>query len=132
MQAGVEFRACDLLEASRFILHVMAAVAEQEARAISDRTRAALEAAKRRGVKLGASNPACHRLTRHAALKGAQRTATIAHEANREATMIAIDLRASGLSLPGIAAELPTRGVLTRTGRTWTPMGVLRLLRRAA
>ena len=47
MEAGVEFRACDLPEASRFILHVMAAVAEQEARAISDRTRAAFRRQRR-------------------------------------------------------------------------------------
>lgn len=132
MQAGVEFRACDVPTANRLTLHILAAVAEAEAEAISARTRAALDAAKRRGVRLGASNPSCHRLTRHAAFKGAQRTATIAREQNREATSIAIELRNDGLSLPAIAAELETRGVVTRTGRSWTAMGVLRLLRRAA
>ncbi|MGA7247867.1 MAG: recombinase family protein, partial [Candidatus Cybelea sp.] len=51
MESGVEFRACDMPEANGLLLHVMAAVAEQEARAISERTRNALAAAKARGVR---------------------------------------------------------------------------------
>lgn len=132
MQAGVEFRACDVPTANRLTVHILAAVAEAEAEAISARTIAALQAAKRRGVKLGASNPSCRRLTRQAALKGSERTATIAREANREATLVAMELRSVGMSLPAIAAELESRGVLTRSGRSWTPTGVLRLIRRAA
>lgn len=46
LEAGVEIAAADMPEANRFLLHVMAAVAEHEAQAISDRTRAALAAAK--------------------------------------------------------------------------------------
>ena len=46
LEAGVEIAAADKPEANRFLLHVMAAVAEHEAQAISDRTRAALAAAK--------------------------------------------------------------------------------------
>ena len=53
LEAGVEVQACDMPEANRFLLHVMAAVAEHEAAAISARTKAALAAAKARGVKLG-------------------------------------------------------------------------------
>jgi len=52
LEAGVEIAAADMPEANRFLLHVMAAVAEHEAQAISDRTRAALAAAKARGVAL--------------------------------------------------------------------------------
>jgi len=58
MDAGVEFLACDQPFASRLTLHILAAVAEDEARRISERTKAALQAAKARGRKLGNPNGA--------------------------------------------------------------------------
>jgi len=130
MDSGVEFRACDVPSANRLLLHILSAVAEEEARAISTRTKAALAAAKARGTKLGAQNKACRRLTRAQALKGAQSTANAAFEANREATQIAVELRDAGLSYPNIAAELTERGVLTRKGGSWTAMQIWRLLER--
>lgn len=54
MDGDVEFLALDLPGASRFTLHILSAVAEQEARDISRRTKAASAIAKQRGVKLGA------------------------------------------------------------------------------
>ena len=53
MESGVEFEAVDFPQANRLTIHIMAAMAEHEAKMISDRTKAALAAAKRRGVKLG-------------------------------------------------------------------------------
>jgi hypothetical protein len=53
MDADVEFLACDQPFASRLTLRILAAVAEDEARRISERTKAALQAAKARGLKLG-------------------------------------------------------------------------------
>jgi DNA invertase Pin-like site-specific DNA recombinase len=53
MESGVEFVAVDMPQANRFVAHILAAVAEQEAAAISKRTKAALDAAKARGTKLG-------------------------------------------------------------------------------
>ena len=54
LESKVDFVALDFPEANTFTLHIMAALAEQEARLISERTKAALAAAKRRGVILGA------------------------------------------------------------------------------
>jgi DNA invertase Pin-like site-specific DNA recombinase len=53
MDSGVEFVAVDNPTATRFTLHILAAVAEHEAAMISARTKAALAAARARGVKLG-------------------------------------------------------------------------------
>jgi DNA invertase Pin-like site-specific DNA recombinase len=53
MDASVEFLACGQPFASRLTLHILAAVAEDEARRIGERTKAALQAAKSRGRKLG-------------------------------------------------------------------------------
>ena len=53
MDSGVEFVVVDFPEANRFVLHLLAAVAEHESRLISERTKAALQEAKRRGKRLG-------------------------------------------------------------------------------
>jgi len=53
MESGVGFLAADMPLVNRLTLHILAAVAEEEARAIPARTKAALAAAKARGVKLG-------------------------------------------------------------------------------
>lgn len=53
MDSGVSFVAVDNPQANEFVLHIMAAFAQYERKAISIRTKEALQAAKRRGVKLG-------------------------------------------------------------------------------
>ncbi len=132
MEAGCEFRACDMPQANRLTLHIMAAVGEAEARAISDRTKAALAAYKVRGGRLGAANPACRRLTREQALKGSKRTALLAREANIEASSTARGLQLEGQSLRAIAAELDARNICTRSGKPWNHVQVGRLLMRSS
>jgi len=56
MESGVDFIACDMPNANRMTIQMMAVFAEQEARMISQRTTAALSVAKKNGVKIGAAN----------------------------------------------------------------------------
>src|SRR5262245_32439937 len=57
MESKVEFVCCDNPHATPLTIHILAAVAEDEAKRISARTKAALAAAKRRGVVLGSARP---------------------------------------------------------------------------
>ena len=52
-KAGVKFVAADMPEANEMVVGIMALVAQAERRMISERTKAALQAAKARGIKLG-------------------------------------------------------------------------------
>jgi len=66
MESGVPFVAADMPPATPFEIHIRAAMAEEEARKISQRTKCALAAAKARGVKLG--NPRLHEARAHASI----------------------------------------------------------------
>lgn len=130
MESGVEFRACDVPEANRLLLHIMAAVAENEARAISERTRVALQAAKERGTALGAANPRSRNLTRAARERGAVMTAEKAREAYADIAPKIRSMRDKGLSLAEIADELHAKGYRTRTGAEFSAVQVKRILDR--
>ena len=130
-KAGVEFVACDLPSANRLTLTVMAAVAEHEREMISQRTKAALHAAKARGTKLGNPNGAAHLrgLGNHEAASAIRATAT-ARAAKLKGLLEAI--RNDGHdSLPAIAAELTRRGIVTARGGAWHPQTVKRLMIRS-
>lgn len=134
MDSGVEFIACDQPNANRLTVHILAAVAEDEAKRISDRTRAALTAYKARGGLLGAARPDGRRLSREDGVRGRER-AVEARQANARAayadlsTMVT-ELRAEGLSLRAIADRLNAEGHTTRRGAAWNPMQVSRVLER--
>ncbi len=128
LESGVEVTAADMPEANRFVLHIMAAVAEQEGRAISERTKAALAAAKARGVKLGWSIPERASEQRQAARKGAavNKALALAHAEN--VLPVVEQIRAGGASLRQIAAELNARGIKTARGGKWHATTVRNIL----
>jgi DNA invertase Pin-like site-specific DNA recombinase len=72
MESGADFIACDMPQANRLTIHILAAVAEHEREMISQRTKAALAEAKRRGTRLG--NPR---------IEAARTLALAAHHAHR-------------------------------------------------
>lgn len=135
LESGAEVQACDMPEANKFMLHIMAAVAEQEAEAISGRTKAALAAAKARGVKLGWAIPARAGEAKRAAEKG---TKLAAEKRVQQADTFAERLRpivesfAAGASLREIAAELNARGIFTPRGKQWKAASVRNLMARLA
>jgi DNA invertase Pin-like site-specific DNA recombinase len=132
MESGVPFLACDVPNATPFMLHIYAAVAQEEGRAISARTKAALAAAKARGVRLGNPNLLAgspEQARRAAAAKSAKAAA-------RAAVLrpVVAEIRAAGVAtLAGIAQALTARGVATPSGRgAWSAATVLRLDRAEA
>lgn len=131
LEAGVEVQAVDMPEANRFLLHVMAAVAEHEAAAISARTKAALAAAKARGVKLGWSIPERAEEARTASAAAAERRVAEADKFAGQVGPLAAALAAEGKSLRAIAAELNGRGIATPRGKEWQATSVKNLLARA-
>jgi DNA invertase Pin-like site-specific DNA recombinase len=114
-------------DADPFMLHLFAALAEKERAMISARTKAALAAAKERGVKLGNPSLAEARVKAEAA-----RTAS-ADEFATDIAPVIRDIQSNGATtLRSIARELVARKVETRRGGTWTPVQVGDLLKRLA
>ncbi|MGN6357622.1 MAG: recombinase family protein [Novosphingobium sp.] len=130
--SGAKFTAADMPEADEFTVHILAAVAQRERKLTSDRTKAALAAAKARGVRLGNPNGAA--AIRRAA-KGTEAAleavrANAASRAEDYAETLA-DVRAGGAtSLAAMAAELNTRGIVTPRGGRWHPSSVRNLVGR--
>lgn len=106
---SVEFVVASLPQASRFELHLYAALAEQEREWVSLRTKAALDAARKRGVKLGGARP-------HLAGLNEAKKQRVREEAEALAPL-ALPLRAQGLSLRAVCDRLNAAGVRTRNGK---------------
>jgi DNA invertase Pin-like site-specific DNA recombinase len=107
-----------------FMLHIYANLAEKERALISERTKAALQAAKRKGRKLGTAG-SVETAARARAARGEQTT-----KANATTRPVIAEIQRAGkTTLAAIAQELEARGVRTPAGRDrWSPMQVSRLL----
>jgi DNA invertase Pin-like site-specific DNA recombinase len=139
IDSGVDVVFCDLPHIpagamGRFLLTQMASVAELEAGLVSERTKAALAAAKARGVKLGgdrgyrpASAPDWSKGVPAASAARSQRADHAAHAL----VPVIEDIRQEGASsLGSIAAALNERGVSSPRGGLWTATAVRRVLAR--
>lgn len=139
MESGVDFIAVDLEHANRLTLHILSAVAEGEAKAISDRTKAALAAAKARGEKLGSAREGHWDGREDARLNGLAKAREVASVARTEAANEAYvdllpllqQLRTDGQTFQQIADHLNGLGHTTRRGKPWNNVQVMRVLGRA-
>lgn len=129
MEAGVKFVAADMPEANETMLHFMSVMAQHEAKAISQRTKAALAAAKARGKKLGGYRWAIDSV----ATKGSRASAKARVESasKRAADLIPVidAIKAEGaVTLREIAAALNERGISAPRGGEWSATQVSRIL----
>lgn len=144
MEQRVPFVACDMPDANNLTVHIMAAVAEQEAKAISARTKAAMGSIKarlaageqhvsRRSGKVIArlGNPNGLSVSNPELGAAAVRAKAQAFAASVLPTIREIQAQ-GGMSLAAIAARLDEMHVRSAAGKPWTPMGVKRVLDRAA
>ncbi|WP_336492751.1 recombinase family protein [Methylobacterium nigriterrae] len=107
-------------DADSFVLHIYAALAEKERQLISAHTRAALQAAKARGRRLGRN--------------GSERLAPAykAEAIERTPAPVVSELKTAGLSARGMAAELNRREIARQpvAGGRWHAQAVIRVLER--
>lgn len=120
MEARVPFVACDMPFATPLVLHVMAAFAEHERTQIAARTKAALAAAKARGVKLGTYGATLAAANKAEAMRFAETVRPAIEQARSQGQT----------TLTAIADHLNLNGVQTREGARWHPMAVSRVLKR--
>jgi len=144
-KAGVDFVAADMPNANRLTVGIMAMVAEEERRMISQRTKDALAAAKKRGVELGGQRrKIIGKDAKGNNLYGDLVVGTAkACRAAREKRQALADAKASDLapiikqlqesgktSLRAIAAGLNEAGIPTARGGEWSSPQVMRILER--
>lgn len=128
MDSGVKFVACDMPSANNFTITLMAALAQEEARLISNRTKKALEIKKLQGCTLGTPE----NLDEQARLKGLRIRQENARNnpRNKRATAFIMELRGKGLSYDNIADKLNEIGFKTSRNKKFTSTAVMRLYKR--
>jgi DNA invertase Pin-like site-specific DNA recombinase len=135
-KAGVRFVAADMPEANEMVVEIMAVVAQAERKMISARTKAALQAAKIRGKKLGGvryrKDGSVVKLDAATIADGRAARTAKANARSADIAPIVADIMAAGAgSLLQIAAKLNERGIPTARGGQWSAVQVQRVVNRA-
>lgn len=135
LDSRVDFRCLDRQEVNTRSIHVIANMAEEETRKVSDRSKTALAAAKARGVKLGSHDP---RVRKANYRKGTFKAIAVAAQRKREGVRNAYAFlmpeiktrRERGDTLPEIVEWLNQQNYTTTAGKPFTQTAVWRLLDR--
>lgn len=126
LDSGVDFVCCDMPSANRLTIHIIAAIAEEESRLVSERTKAALTAAKARGVKLGgARGGGWVKSSRKEELKTQK-----LKKSYGEVLPLILSLRDRGVSYGKIADELNSHGYRPPKSERFTKNIVCNILKR--
>lgn len=133
-KAGLPFVCADMPDANEMTVGIMAIIAQHERKLISERTKAALAAAKRRGTKLGGKREGSGDLRAVAAdgnAASAVKRAKAAQERAADLGTVITELQQAGsTSLSQIAAGLNARGIPAARGGEWKAVQVSRVLAR--
>lgn len=130
-ESGAKFIAADMPEANELTIHIMAAVAQAERKAISRRTKEALAAAKARGVSLGGHRGNLDDLRKGPAISAQNRAAASQARAGKVMGQIEAVRSAGATSLREIAAALNAAGITTPRGGNWQASQVKRVVDQA-
>jgi DNA invertase Pin-like site-specific DNA recombinase len=129
MEAGVEFICCDMPSANNLTIFFMSAIAEEEAKTISIRTKTALAEKRKQGFKLGTPE----NLTYEDRLKGAEAMKHKAREnkANQQATALILEYKENGWGYERIARRLNQLDFKTVRAKEYNSTTVMRLYKRS-
>lgn len=121
VKSNVNIVVVDNPHANRFTIHILAAVAEDDRQRISEATKGALKAAKKRGVVLGRNGKALSKVNREAAEKFAQKLLPLINRFSKKGI----------ISVRAISEELNRKSIPTfREGARWHPSTVYKLMKR--
>lgn len=129
MESRVEFVAVDFPSANRLTVHVLSAVAEHEARMISERTKAALGASKARGRKLGGNRGNLPAVAKQGAYASALARKARSVERAFDLASILNSMQVAGCSLREMARHLNAESIQAPRGGKWSPIQVSRVLK---
>ena len=115
MESGISFKVAEMSDATEFQLHIYAALAQEERRLISERTKAALKVAKAKGVVLGKNGKVL-----------AEKNKRIATDFAETIKNHLLSLRSEGLSFRAIAMELNNQEIQSYAGGKWYGASVQR------
>ena len=131
LESDVEIVFCDFPQANKMVLHILAAISQYEAELTAQRTKAALQAKKARGAKLG--NPE-HLMNKHKqAIANSNKTNSEKAKKNpnnKRAIAFLKVMISQGKSLTEMTDILNSEGFVTAQGCKFVPATVRRLIKR--
>jgi len=125
-ESAVNFICVDMPEANRLTIGLMACLADYEAQLISERTKAALQAAKARGVKLGNPTLALVRPTDTTAATKARSKKAAEYKENIKQLIAELEAERGEMSSRQMAQALTDAGYLTSTGKPFNHVAVIK------